>query len=154
MEENFCFCCTKMNALTCQGSKGIRQRSLNWFLSSMIIAKITPSISRWNVWTDTHLNKPTNQNSQKLFSKQIRNCYHKTLGTSVINSPLSPPSLIICGRDCTPSHHPWGSKMRKNKPGRKGNLIKLLPKVYFSMLQKNFGYFYRIMIDWFQTGNA
>ena len=34
---------------------------------------------------DTQLNKPTNQNSL-----EIRKRYYKTLGTSVINSPLSP----------------------------------------------------------------
>ena len=45
---------------------------------------------------DTQLNKPTNQNllkSPKFLSQQIRKCYYKTLGTSVINSPLSPLSL-------------------------------------------------------------
>ena len=29
----------------------------------------------------------------KLLSQWIRNCYYKTLGTSAINSPMSPPSL-------------------------------------------------------------
>ena len=45
---------------------------------------------------NTQINKPTNQNSVevlKLFSKQIKKRYCKTLGTSVINSPLSPFSL-------------------------------------------------------------
>ena len=37
----------------------------------------------------THLNESTNQN---LLSQQIRNCYYKTLGTSVINIQMSPPS--------------------------------------------------------------
>ena len=33
------------------------------------------------------------QKSPKLLSKRIRKYYDKTLGTSVINSPMSPPSL-------------------------------------------------------------
>ena len=40
------------------------------------------------------LKKPTNQNSlksPKLLSQRTRKCYYKTLGTSVINSQLSPP---------------------------------------------------------------
>ena len=32
-------------------------------------------------------------NSPKLFSKRIRKRYYKTLGTSVIDSPMSPSSL-------------------------------------------------------------
>ena len=43
--------------------------------------------------SDTQLIEPTNQNSQmspKLLSKPIRKYYHKTLGTSVINSTMSP----------------------------------------------------------------
>ena len=43
---------------------------------------------------NTQLNEPTNQySSPKLLSKRIRKCYYETLVTSVINSPLSPPSL-------------------------------------------------------------
>ena len=33
--------------------------------------------------------------SPKLLSQQIRKCYHKTLGTSVINNPLSHLALPI-----------------------------------------------------------
>ena len=42
------------------------------------------------------LNEPTNQNSEKspkLLSLQIRKRCYNTLGTSVINSPMSPPAL-------------------------------------------------------------
>ena len=62
----------------------------------MKIHKITHSeiiISGWYVWKP---NKPINQNLIKL-PKVVgptnkKRCY-KTLGTSVINSPMSPPSL-------------------------------------------------------------
>ena len=39
---------------------------------------------------DTHLNEPINQLRQR-----IRKRYHKILGTSVINSPMSPSCLHI-----------------------------------------------------------
>ena len=38
--------------------------------------------------------EPTNQNLlkfQKMSSQLIRKCYYKTFGTSVINSPMTPP---------------------------------------------------------------
>ena len=59
----------------------------------MMIHKITPSVAldQWLKRFNTELNKPTNQNSlmfPKLLSQGIRNV--KTLGTSVINNPLSP----------------------------------------------------------------
>ena len=47
---------------------------------------------------DTQRNKPFNQNlkmSQKLLGQRIIKRYYKTLGTSVINSPMSPPSLVL-----------------------------------------------------------
>ena len=47
---------------------------------------------------DTQLNETINQNSiksLKLLSQRIIKRYYKTLGTSVINSQLSPPSLIL-----------------------------------------------------------
>ena len=46
---------------------------------------------------NTQLNE-INQNvvkSTKLLSQGIRKRYYKTLGTSVINRPMSPPSLLI-----------------------------------------------------------
>ena len=64
----------------------------------MMTHNITPSedykqqLKCFNV----NLNKPINKNSVKspeLLSQQIRKPYHKTLGTSVRNSPMSPPSL-------------------------------------------------------------
>ena len=41
------------------------------------------------------LNIPTNQNSnsQIVFKQRIKQRYYKTLGTSAINSPISPPGL-------------------------------------------------------------
>ena len=41
---------------------------------------------------ETQLNAPTNQKSPK--SQRISKHYHKTLGTSAINSPISPPFLM------------------------------------------------------------
>ena len=62
----------------------------------MMTHKITPSVD-YNLWLkrlDTQLNEPTNQ-IPKLLSQRIRKRYNKTLGTSVLNSPMSPPSLIL-----------------------------------------------------------
>ena len=45
---------------------------------------------------NTQLNESTYQNSlksPKLLSQRIRKRYYKTLGTGVINSPMTPPSL-------------------------------------------------------------
>ena len=36
-----------------------------------------------------------------MLSQRIRKCYYKTLGTSVINSPLSPLTLIILSLNVT-----------------------------------------------------
>ena len=54
----------------------------------MMIHKIIPSVD-YNYWMkrlNTQLNEPNNKNSHK-------KRYYKTLGTSVINNPMSPPSL-------------------------------------------------------------
>ena len=56
------------------------------------IPKITPAVN-YNLWLkrfDTQLNEPTYQNSIK-----VLRFIKSTLGTSVINSPMSPPFLII-----------------------------------------------------------
>ena len=66
----------------------------------MIINKITLSVD-YNYGLkrlNTEVNESTNQNSlisPKLLNKRIRKCYYKTLGTSVIKSPMSPSSLFI-----------------------------------------------------------
>ena len=63
----------------------------------MIIYKFTPSAD-YNLWLkclDTQLNEPTNRKSQKLLNQQIGKHYYKTLGTSEINSPMTPPSLAL-----------------------------------------------------------
>ena len=47
---------------------------------------------------ETHFNALTNKNSlksPKLLRQRIRKRYFKNLGTSVINSQMSPPSLYI-----------------------------------------------------------
>ena len=46
-------------------------------------------ISSWNVWT-FNIYELTNQKSPKLLTQRIRKLYYKTLGTSVLNSPMSP----------------------------------------------------------------
>ena len=67
-------------------------------MRKMMVHKITPSLdyNKWLKRLDTHFNEPTNQNLikvKKLLGQQIRKSFHYTLGISVINSPLSPPSL-------------------------------------------------------------
>ena len=51
----------------------------------------------WLKLWDTQLTEPTNQNlkSPKMLSQQIRKRNYKTLGTSAINSSMSPPSLSL-----------------------------------------------------------
>ena len=47
---------------------------------------------------DTQLNEPANQNSikvPKVVQRTNKKGYYKTFRTSVINSPMSPPSLKI-----------------------------------------------------------
>ena len=51
------------------------------------------AISGWNVWTLNLMNQPIQQGSSKLMSQRLRKRHYKTLGTSVINSPMSPSSL-------------------------------------------------------------
>ena len=74
-----------------------RTISYFWILSNLALMYN----SFYNYWLkrlNTQLSEPTNQNSIKspqsfLRSLQrIRKHYHKTLGTKVINSPMSPPS--------------------------------------------------------------
>ena len=52
------------------------------------------TISVGNVWAFNLINQLIKL-PPKLFSQQIRKRYYKTLGTSVINSPLSPISLVV-----------------------------------------------------------
>ena len=63
----------------------------------MLISKIVPSVdqTKWLKRFNTQLNELINQYSQKspkLLINRIRKGYYKTLGTSVINSSLSPLS--------------------------------------------------------------
>ena len=53
--------------------------------------------NKWLKRLDIQLNEPTNQNSIEVpkLSSRVRKYYYKTLGTSVINSEMSPPSLEI-----------------------------------------------------------
>ena len=82
-------------AINYHGSKGIRQWPINWCTYPMMIHKITPYLSKLLVEM-FELNEPINQNllkHPKLLSQRIWKRYDKTLGTIVINSPLSSPSL-------------------------------------------------------------
>ena len=65
----------------------------------MLIHKITHSVDYdwWLKRLDTQLDKPTNQNPLKAL-KVVKPTNEKTLGTSVINSPLSPLSLSLMFR--------------------------------------------------------
>ncbi len=87
-----------------QGSKGIRQWLINSCTSPMKIHKITHS-EDYNQWLKSlgtwKLNKPNNQNSikvPKVGKPTIKKRYYKTLGTSVINSSMSPYSLAVPAR--------------------------------------------------------
>ena len=84
-------CVTYLN-LICnkgQGSKGIRQNPINWYTSPKQKHKITPFVEV-KIFHLTLISK-----FPKLLSQQIRKHLYKTLGTSVINSPISPLSLIL-----------------------------------------------------------
>ena len=64
-----------------------------------MINKITyfVNINWWLKRLDTQINEPTNQNSikvPKIVKPTNKKNYYKTLGTSVINDPMSPPSLF------------------------------------------------------------
>ena len=65
-----------------------------------MIHKITPSVD-YNYWQkrlDTQLNEPTNQNLikvPKIVKPMNKKVFYKTLGTGVINSPMSPPLLLL-----------------------------------------------------------
>ena len=68
----------------------------------MIIHKITPIV--YYIWwlkrKHTQLNEPTNQNSikvPKVVKPSNKKRLNKTFWTSVINRPLSPPSLDYQG---------------------------------------------------------
>ena len=71
----------------------------NLCTSSMILHKITPSLDyNWRlkkVSTLISMNLSTTifKKSPKLWSQRIRKRYDKILGTSVINSPMTLPSL-------------------------------------------------------------
>ena len=72
--------------------------------------KVTPSVdcNQGLKRLDNQLIETTNQNSMKppkLLSQRIRKCYYKTLGTSIINISVSPPSLSgsKCADDMTNS---------------------------------------------------
>ena len=65
---------------------------------NVIIHKITPyaDYNKWLKRLDTQSNEPTNQNSievPKVVNLMYKKHYYKTLGTSVMNSPLSPSFL-------------------------------------------------------------
>ena len=76
-----------------QGSKGIRQWVINLCTSPTMKTKIKSSVDLdyWLKRMGTQLNDPINENSLKWLSQRIRKLfkYYKTLGTNVMNSPIS-----------------------------------------------------------------
>ena len=86
---------TNLKFKTCQGSKGIRQWPVNCCTSPLIIHQITTSLdyNQWLKRLDTQLKYPTNQNLLKV---PIVPTNYKSLGISVINSPMSVPYLKPC----------------------------------------------------------
>ena len=75
-----------------QGSKGIRQLEKQFYTSPIIS---TPSLD-YNFCLkrmDTLLNEPNNQNLIIVPKVVKPKSYYKTLRTSIINSPMSLPSL-------------------------------------------------------------
>ena len=77
-----------------QGSKGIRQWPINLYIPNNGTQNY--HYCRLQLVVDTQINEATKQNPIKVpkVVKHIRNRYYKTLGTSVIKSPRSPPFLI------------------------------------------------------------
>ena len=58
-----------LKPINIQGSKGIRQRLINWFTFPMIIDKVATSVD-YNWWLkrlNTQLKEPTNQSPQTKF---------------------------------------------------------------------------------------
>ena len=95
-----------------------------------MIHQIIPSVN-YNLWLkrlNTQLNESTNQTEvYKVIIQRRRNWQYKTLGTSVINSPMFPMSFLklwvlfkmkhlaevrICGRERTPLFILWKGLMR------------------------------------------
>ena len=79
-------------------SKGIRWLPMNWCTSLNMIHMSTPSVD-YNLWLKrwyTELNEPTKENLTRVseFLSQW-NSYNKTLVTSVINSTILPPTLVV-----------------------------------------------------------
>ena len=69
-----------------------------------MIHKIFPFVdyNKWSKHLDTQLNEPTNKNSIKdrfVVRQTNKKLYYETLGTSVILSTMSPPSLPA-GKEC------------------------------------------------------
>ena len=76
-----------------QEYKGIRKCVINLCTSPTMKTKIKSSVDLdyWLKRMGTQLNEPINKNSFKWLSQRIRKVlqYYKTLGTNVMNSPIS-----------------------------------------------------------------
>ena len=77
-----------MQTLYYQGSKGIRQWPINCCTSPIMIHTITPSLD-YNQWLKS-LETQLKKSPQSCLAND-----DKTLGTSKINNPMSPPSLKV-----------------------------------------------------------
>ena len=52
ISDNYIFSCVESLDLSTQGSKGIRQRPINWYTSPMTIHKVNPSLD-WYLWNQS-----------------------------------------------------------------------------------------------------
>ena len=78
-----------------------KTRADNFMIFPIRVHKITPSLdyNKRLKHLDTQLNEPTNpkfhKSSKNVMQTNKKKCYYKTSGTSVINHPMSPPSMCI-----------------------------------------------------------
>ena len=91
-----CFIVALLIDTIIQGSQGIRQLPISLWTSPLMIHKIAPSVDyNLGVQTIGHLTKWTKFNKSPQGCQRERKSYYKTLGTNVINSPMSPPSMKV-----------------------------------------------------------
>ena len=81
-----------------QGSKGIRQFTINQCISQMMMHKIIPSVdyNQGMKRLDTKHNEPTNQSlikAPQIVKPTNKKTLFKTLGTKVINCPM--PNVLF-----------------------------------------------------------
>ena len=90
----FIYCLILVVLLCWNNDTWIKQWPINWCTFPMTIHKITLSVD-YNLWLKRLYTQPMNNQSEFNKSSKIRKRYYKTLVTSVINNPMSPPALGI-----------------------------------------------------------